>query len=101
VGELLYHLLTGHHYIDLDEIKTQASAMEKNIRHEIKLYMLLEKAICTDPPPGLPALRHEVGGVANVIEKALAKDKAARYDDLLDLAADLWAAQFDPSVARA
>ncbi|MBN1219242.1 MAG: serine/threonine protein kinase [Anaerolineae bacterium] len=99
VGELMYHLLTGRHYIDLEEIVAQADLLGLNLRHEVKLFMLLEKAICKDPPADLPILRQEVGGIANVIEKALAKRKEDRYDDILDLAADLWAAQFDPTVA--
>jgi serine/threonine protein kinase len=98
VGELLYHLLTGQHYIDLELIKAQADTLEQNIRHELKLFMLLEKAICTDPPAGLPALRQEVGNIAGVIEKALAKRKQDRQADILDFAADLWAAHFDPTV---
>jgi serine/threonine-protein kinase len=98
VGELLYHLLAGQHYIDIRAIKTQADSIEQNIRQELKLFMLLEKAICKDPPAGLPALRKEVGSVANVIEKALAKRKEDRYEDIMDLATDLWAAQFDPTV---
>jgi hypothetical protein len=93
-------LLTGQHYIDLDAIISQAETFQHNLRQELKLYMFLEKAICKDPPPGLPALQQEVKGVANVIEKAMAKRKEDRYEDLLDLAADLWAARFDPSVAR-
>jgi len=100
VGEILYHLLTGHHYINLDALKTQADAIEHNLREELKLYMLLEKAICKDPPEGLTDLRLNVGGIANVIEKAMAKRKQDRYDDILDFATDLWAAQFDPNVAR-
>jgi serine/threonine-protein kinase len=97
VGELLYHLLTGKHYIDLEAIKAQAEALKQNIRHELKLFMLLEKAICQDPPAGLPTLQQEIGGVAGVIKKTLAKRKEDRYEDILDLAADLWAAHFDPA----
>jgi len=97
VGELLYHLLARQHYIDLETIEAQADALGHNLRHEVKLFMLLEKAICKDPPLGLPALRREVGSVAKVIEKALAKRKEDRYKDILDFAADLWAAQFDPA----
>jgi DNA-binding XRE family transcriptional regulator len=59
--------------------------------------MLLEKAICQDPPAGLAALQQEIGEVAGVIKKALAKRKEDRYEDNLDLAADLWAAHFDPA----
>jgi serine/threonine-protein kinase len=98
VGEVLYQLLTGQHYIDLKAIQAEAETFEHNIREELKLFILLEKAICKDPPAGLPALREEVGGVANIIEKALAKRREDRYEDILDLAADLWAVQFDPNL---
>ena len=94
MGELLYHLLTGKHYIDIEDIHTQADTLGHNLKRQVALYMLLEKAVCKDPPVGLSALRQEVGGVAGVIEKALAKRKEERYDDILDFAADLWAAQF-------
>jgi serine/threonine protein kinase len=97
VGELLYYTLTGEHYIDLELVQTQADSLEQNLREELKLLMSLEKAICKDPPAGLPALRQQAGDVvADVIEKAMAKDKADRYEDILDLAADLWAAHFNP-----
>jgi serine/threonine-protein kinase len=97
VGELLYYTLTGEHYIDLELVQTQADSLEHNLREELKLLMSLEKAICKDPPPDLPALRQQAGDVvADVIEKAMAKDKQDRYEDILDLAADLWAAHFTP-----
>jgi len=98
VGELLYQLLTGQHYIDLEALEAQSDTLVHNLRQELKLFILLEKAICKDPPPGLPALRQAAGNVTRVIEKAMAKPKEDRYDDILDLAADLWAAQFDPAL---
>ncbi len=98
-AELLYHMLTGQHYIDLEDLKKQARALEVNIHFELKLYMLLEKAICKDPPAGLPALRQRVGAVAGVIEKALAKRKEDRYEDTLEFAAELWAAHYNPTSA--
>ncbi len=97
VGELLYYLLTGRHYIDLDTLQTEADRMGRNLRQELKLYILLEKAICQDPPAGLPALRKEVGEVADIIERAMAKQKEERYTDILDLATDLWAIHFTAS----
>lgn len=100
VGEVLYHMLAGRHYIDINAIETQAETLGHNLKQEVKLYMLIEKAICKEPPAGLPALRKKVGGLAGVIEKALAKRKEDRYEDVLDFAADLWAAQFDPTVGR-
>ncbi|MCG3208558.1 MAG: Serine/threonine-protein kinase PknD [Anaerolineae bacterium] len=101
VGELLYHLLTGQHYINVDTIQTQADTLGHNIKQEVRLFMLLEKAICKDPPAGLAALREQMGGLAGVIQKAMAKRKEDRYSDILDFAADLWAAQFDPTVGAA
>jgi serine/threonine-protein kinase len=97
VGELLYQLLTGQHYIDLAAIKAESDAFEHNVREEIKLYIMLEKAITKEPPAGLAALRQRVGAVADVVEKAMAKRKEDRYADILDLAADLWAAQLKPA----
>lgn len=94
-GEVLYQLLTGKHYIDIATIQTQADTLGYNIKQEVKMFMLLEKAICKDPPAGLAALREKAGSVTKVIEKALAKRKEDRYKDILDFAADLWAAQFD------
>jgi serine/threonine protein kinase len=98
VGELLYQMLTGQHYIDLEALEAQSDTMVQNLRQELKLFILLEKAICKDPPPGLPTLHQNANGLAKVIEKAMAKRKEDRYDDILDLAADLWAAQFDSSL---
>lgn len=99
VGELFYYMLTGRHYIDLEAIKAQAETFEHNVREDLKLYMLLEKAICKDPPAGLPALRQEAGAVADVIAKALAKRKEDRYEDILDFGADLWATRFNSTGA--
>ena len=94
VGELLYYLITGKHYIELEHIEAQADKLGHNLRQEVKLFMLLEKAICKDPPPGLAALRQKNPGVADAIDQALAKRKEDRYKDILDFAADLWATQF-------
>jgi len=95
IGELLYYLLIGKHYIDLDNLETKAETIAHNIKQEVKMYMLLEQAICKDPPTGLENLRKEARGLAPVVEKAMAKQKKDRYDDVLDLAADLWASQFN------
>lgn len=99
LGELLYHMLTGQHYIDMKAIEAQAQTLEQNIRYDLKLFMLLERAICKEPPAGLPALRQKVGGIADVIAKALAKRKEDRYEDTLEFAADLWAVHFNPALA--
>ena len=98
VGELLYHMLTGRRYIEVETLEDQAQTLPHNFRHELKLYMLVEKAICKDPPPGLANLKQKAGAVADVIEKALAKDKKERYSDTLELAAALWSTHFNPNL---
>lgn len=89
IGELLYHMLTGRHYIDMQLIDKQAQALGHNIKEELKLFMLLEKAICKDPPPGLDRLWQEAGGVTAVVEVALAKKKEDRFNDTTKFAAAL------------
>jgi len=97
IGELLYHMLTGRHYIDMDRLETQAQTqIEQKIRHQLKVYMLLEKAICTDPPPGLSALWREVGGLTGIVEVALAKKKEERFKDTLEFAETLKAVHLQP-----
>jgi serine/threonine-protein kinase len=100
VGELIYQMLTGRHYIDVKAVETQATTLKQNLRHDLKVYMVLGQAICKDPPPALPALRQEFGSVADVIAKAMAKRKEDRYADTLEFAADLWAAHFSPAKTR-
>ncbi|MCB0209693.1 MAG: tetratricopeptide repeat protein [Anaerolineae bacterium] len=87
VGALLYFMLTGRHYIDIDVLETQASTqMSQNLRLELKVFMLLEKAICRDMPEGLQALWRDVGALAGVIEQAMAKKKEERFADTLEMA---------------
>ncbi len=95
VGELFYQLLAGEHYIDMKELETKTESLPPNLKHDLKMFVMLEKAVCKEPPAGLPALRDSVGPVVDVIEKALAKRKEDRYKDILDFATDLWAAQFE------
>lgn len=101
VGGLLYQMLTGRHYIDIKAVETQATTLKHNLRHDLKVYMVLGQAICKDPPVELPTLRRQFGDVADVIAKAMAKRKEERYADTLELAADLWAAHFSPAKSRA
>jgi len=89
VGELLYYMLTGQHYIDIKDIEAQAKALKQNIKHELKLYMLLEKAICKDEPKGLMTLWQEAGEITAVVEVALAKKKEDRFNDAAEFAAAL------------
>lgn len=90
VGELLYHMLAGKHYIDIEALETQAtSQLEQKIRHDLKVFLLIEKAVCTDMPEGLQELWRDVGALAGVVERAMAKKKKERFADTLELAAAL------------
>lgn len=91
LGELLYYMLAGRHYIELTTLERQAvtHAGSNQIRSQAKLYELLEQAICYDMPAGLRELWREVGALAEVVERALAKDKEQRFEDAGEFAATL------------
>jgi serine/threonine protein kinase len=90
VGELLYHMLTGQHYIDLTTLEIEASSqVELKLRPELKLYALIERAIIKDMPAGLQDLWQEYGVLAGIVERAMAKQKEDRFADTLELAAAL------------
>jgi serine/threonine protein kinase len=91
VGELLYYMLTGQHYIDLAALKekTITHANQLKVRPELELHALLEKAICEEMPEGLQSLWREVGVLGGVVEKALAKNKEDRFKDTLEFAVAL------------
>jgi tetratricopeptide (TPR) repeat protein/tRNA A-37 threonylcarbamoyl transferase component Bud32 len=91
LGEVLYSMLAGQHYINIEELETQAltRAGASQFRSQAKLYDLLEKAICAEMPAGLKTLWREVGALAEVVERALAKNKAERFKDAADFAAAL------------
>jgi serine/threonine protein kinase len=91
VGELLYEMLAGKHYIDLENLEMQAMTAggSNQFRSQAKLYELLERAICDETPPGLRLLWREVGALAEVVETALFKDKADRFKDAAEFAATL------------
>jgi serine/threonine protein kinase len=91
LGEMLYHMLSGHHYIDLKSIETQAVTHggQNRVRSQMKLYELLEYAICHEKPAGLKTLWREVGALAGVVETALSKDKTKRFKDAAEFAATL------------
>ena len=91
IGEVLYYMLAGDHYIDLNKLEGEAltSAGTNKIRSQAKLYHLLERAICEEMPEGLKALWREVGALAGVVEDALSKNKQNRYKDAAEFAAAL------------
>ena len=89
VGELLYMMLTGEHTIDLDMLETQMETLPQTIKKEVRQYMLLDKAICKDPPAKLESLWQEAGEITAVVEVALAKKREDRFSDALEFAAAL------------
>lgn len=91
IGEILYYMLSGKHYIDIEALEMAAltSSGTNTFRSQAKLYELLEEAICDKMPEGLKLLWREVGSLAGVVEKALAKDKRDRFADAAEFAATL------------
>ena len=91
VGELLYYMLAGEHYIDLEMLEDQAltEGGSNQIRSQAKLYQLLEQAICDEMPRGLAQLWREFGALAGVVETAMAKNKQDRFKDATEFAATL------------
>jgi serine/threonine protein kinase/predicted negative regulator of RcsB-dependent stress response len=91
IGEVLYYMLAGQHYINLAALEAEATyhSGTNQFRSQAALYQLLEQAICEDKPEGLKLLWREVGSLAGVVERALSKDKADRFRDAAEFAATL------------
>ncbi|MEM7342876.1 MAG: tetratricopeptide repeat protein [Chloroflexota bacterium] len=91
IGELLYYMLMGRHYIDIDLLESTAVTHggSNQFRSQARLYELLERVICEEKPTGLRTLWREVGALAGVVEKAMAKDRAERFTDAAEFAATL------------
>ncbi|MBN1995120.1 MAG: tetratricopeptide repeat protein [Anaerolineae bacterium] len=91
IGEMLYYMLSGQHYIDLDALEARAITQggTSQFRSQAKLYELLEQAICEEMPAGLKTLWREVGALAGVVERAMSKDKVHRFKDAAEFAATL------------
>jgi len=91
LGELLYYMLMGEHYIDMGLLENTAMTYggTNQFRAQARLYALLETAICDEMPPGLQQLWREVGVLAGVVEKAMAKSPENRFANTLDFAAAL------------
>jgi len=91
VGELLYYMLKGEHYINLKQLEQLAVTHggQHQVRSQMKLFELLEKAVCDEMPVGLKTLWLEVGALAFTVESALAKDKEDRFNNTVELGAAL------------
>ncbi len=91
IGELLYYMLMGEHYINMDFLENAALtyAGTNQFRAQARLYELLETSICEEMPQGLQQLWRDVGVLAGVVEKALAKTPEDRFANTLDFAAAL------------
>lgn len=91
IGEVLYYMLAGKHYIDLKKLEAEAMTVSgtNQFRSQAKLYELMEQAICEELPEGLNALWRDVGAVAGIVEDALSKDRENRYKDAAEFATAL------------
>ena len=91
IGEVLYYMLMGHHYINLNALEMQAltSAGSNQMRSHAKLFELMEVAICEKMPEGLKVLWREVGALAEIVETALAKSREERFANAAEFAAAL------------
>lgn len=91
IGELLFYMLAGYHYINLEalEIEAVTHSGPNQMRAQMKLYELLENAICHQDPLELKILWREVGALAGVVETAMAKEPQHRFKDAAEFAATL------------
>jgi tetratricopeptide (TPR) repeat protein len=81
VGELLYEMLAGKHYIDLAEIERQARESTGNnaLRMQAKVFDLLADAVCIKPAAALKRLRRDAPDeLRGIIKTTLAKNPAQR-----------------------
>jgi len=88
VGELLYEMLAGKHYIDLAEIERQARDSTGNnaLRMQAKVFDLLADAVCVKLPISLERLRPEASGeLKRITELTLAKqvDMRPKLEELV------------------
>jgi serine/threonine protein kinase/Tfp pilus assembly protein PilF len=89
VGELLYEMLAGRHYIDLAEIERHARDSTGNnaLRMQAKIFDLLADAVCVRPPAALKPLRPDAPDeLRGVVKAALAKNPSERPQDMSALA---------------
>ncbi len=91
IGELLFYMLAGYHYINMESLEFEAATQSdrNKVRAQMKLYELLEQAICFQMPADLKQLWREVGALAGVVETAMSKDRTHRFKDAAEFAATL------------
>lgn len=103
VGELLYYMLTGEHYINIGMLETEAMTAvgSKSMKSQARLYEMIERAICDDMPLGLKVLWREVGALAGVVEQALSKKRDHRFKNTMEFVAALRAINLDAAPVEA
>lgn len=92
VGELLYEMLAGKHYIDLAEIERLArdSSGNNSLRMQAKVFDLLADAICVKPTIALKPLRPDAPDeLRGIIEAVLCKKTSERPTTANALASEL------------
>jgi serine/threonine protein kinase len=81
VGALLYEMLTGRCYIDMEALmrRAQETAGGNVLRMQARLYDLLEEAICKHEPQDVCCLRADVPGwLGAAVAATLARQTASR-----------------------
>jgi len=81
VGALLYEMLAGRDYIDVETLtrRAQETAGGNVLRMQARLYDLLEEAICKHEPPDVHRLRPDVPGwLGATVVTTLARQAATR-----------------------
>jgi len=81
VGALLYEMLTGRHYVDMDALGQQAreTAGSNVVLFQARLYELLAEAVCQWEPAGVcRVLPNMPGWVGEVVAAALMKGTEKR-----------------------
>jgi len=81
IGTLLYEMLTGRHYVDLEALqqRAQETAGPNVMLFQARLCELLAETICNSGPPGLRDVRPDVPPwLENLLAVALAKHPEER-----------------------
>jgi len=76
VGVLLYEMLTGRHYVDMDALgqQVQETAGSNVMLFQARLYEMVAEAVCEWGPKGVCQIRSDVPGwIGEVMTRALAK----------------------------
>jgi tetratricopeptide (TPR) repeat protein len=91
VGVLLYEMLMGHHYVDMQalERKARETAGSNVMKFQARLYELLAEATCEQEPVGVCSIRSEVPEQVEMLLAAAMAKRMAKRPTAADLASAL------------